>query len=167
MIAAEERPNIMVELESVVFKDEIKAVCKMPREGSSRHELADCVGNRVLLVIAKANTHTDGERPSPEPDQGNLALGKTMDDAFKHAEAEDEEEAKRKAEEEAKLRKETEEACIAAFHATPFEVTAEDVADWTVEEITEARAFIAAYESRKNGDKLPVPPHLQGKRKKS
>lgn len=158
LIAADGRPNIVVELEQVTFKDGVKATVKMTRGGESRHELADAVGGNVILVIADAQPYTKGERPAAEPEQQDLNLGKNVEHAMTDAE-------KKAAEEEKEARDEP--GCLASLHEIGFEVTAEEIAGWTIEQIVEARAFAAAYKNMQDGEQLPVPELLKGKKRQN
>lgn len=78
IIAAQNRPVIKTMVESVTFKDGVKAVVRPNSISPLRHALADMVGSEVLIVIGSADdfTHDDG-KPDADPDQSDLALGET------------------------------------------------------------------------------------------
>lgn len=61
IIAAADRPTVQAEVESVTFKDGIKAVLKVSKLSEERHDLADATGCRVLIVIPNAEQHLGGE----------------------------------------------------------------------------------------------------------
>lgn len=74
-IASNNRPHLLCELESVLFKDGIKAVLGIGRHQDDRHMLADAQGGTVLLVLPQVDKHLGGDRPKPEPDQPDLIGG--------------------------------------------------------------------------------------------
>lgn len=156
LIAADGRPNIVVQLEQVVFKDSIKATVTLSKAGESRHQLADAVGGSVILVIADAQPYTKGKRPEPEPEQQGLNLDGLQKAADEHTrQAEEEEKAKR-----------DEAGCHIALADAGFDVTAEEIGGWTLEQITEARACAAALMNQEDGEEITLPQHLIGRLKK-
>jgi hypothetical protein len=155
LIAADGRPNIVVELEQVVFKDGVKATVKMGKAGEARHELADAVGGSVILVIADAQPYTKGKRPEAEPEQQGLNLDGLQKQADEHTrQLEEEEQAKR-----------DEAGCHIALADAGFDITAEEIAGWTLEQITEARACADALQNQEDGEEITLPPHLIGRLK--
>lgn len=154
IIAADERPNIKVELEQVTFKDGIKATVKMGKTGESRHQLADAVGSTVILVIADPGPFIKGEKPKPEPQQADLNLGGKIADAMTDAEKKEAEELKAARDED---------GCFTALAEAGFDITAEEIAGWTIEQITEARACAAALADMEDGEEIQLPPHLIGR----
>lgn len=154
IIAADERPNIMVQLEQVTFKDGIKATVKMGKAGESRHQLADAVGQHVILVIADPGVFIKGEKPKSEPAQKDLKLERKIDEGMTDA-------AKKEAEELKAAR--DEDGCFKALVAAGFNVTADEIEKWTLEQITEARACAAALAEQQDGEEIPLPAHLVGR----
>lgn len=72
LIASDARPTIVADVESVTFKDGIKAVVTCSKANPARHELADAAGCTVLLVIADAGAYLGGtEVVQADPDQQN------------------------------------------------------------------------------------------------
>lgn len=75
IIAAQGRPTVKATVDSVQFKDGIKAVFTLPASAPSRHELADSTGQTVLVVLADAEPLLGGmDAVRPEPDQPALAI---------------------------------------------------------------------------------------------
>lgn len=72
LIASDDRPTVAAIVESVTFKDGVKAVLKMScSEGA--HHLADAEGDKVLVVISGADQYTGGtEGVEPDPDQTSI-----------------------------------------------------------------------------------------------
>lgn len=70
IIATDDRTRFVAQVESVTFKDGVKAVLTMPNTQPS-HELADTAGGRVFVVIEDPMRYTTlGENaPKAEPDQ--------------------------------------------------------------------------------------------------
>lgn len=73
IIATDDRTRFTAQVESVTFKDGVKAVLTMPNTMAS-HELADVQGGRVYVVIEDPNRYTQGSNavPKAEPDQPAL-----------------------------------------------------------------------------------------------
>ena len=73
IIAAGGQPTIKATIKSVVIKDGMKATLNLSRSDPRRHDLADAVGTRVLVIVADADQFT-GERAAVEitPDQGDF-----------------------------------------------------------------------------------------------
>jgi hypothetical protein len=74
VIASDDRTRFRASVESVTFKDGVKAVLQMGNTEAS-HELADTAGSTVLVVIENPNRYTlmGGNAPKPEPDQQQIA----------------------------------------------------------------------------------------------
>lgn len=80
-IAADARPVITAEVESVTVKDGIKAVLKLGKSDPNRHHLVDAQGDLVLIVVAGAAQYTGGlDAVQAEPDQRALGLGEEYDE---------------------------------------------------------------------------------------
>lgn len=73
IIATDDRTRFTAMVESVTFKDGVKAVLTMPNTEAS-HELADTAGGRVYVVIEDPNRYTQRGTnvPAAEPDQPAL-----------------------------------------------------------------------------------------------
>ncbi len=73
IIATDDRTRFTAQVESVTFKDGVKAVLTMPNTMAS-HELADVQGGRVYVVIEDPNRYTQGSAavPKADPDQPSL-----------------------------------------------------------------------------------------------
>lgn len=73
IIATDDRTRFVAQVESVTFKDGVKAVLTMPNTAAS-HELADTAGGRVYVVIEDPSRYTAGGAnvPKAEPDQKPL-----------------------------------------------------------------------------------------------
>lgn len=73
LIATDDRTRFVAQVESVTFKDGVKAVLTMPNTQAS-HELADTAGGRVYVVIEDPTRYTmpGGNMPKAEPDQKPL-----------------------------------------------------------------------------------------------
>lgn len=73
IIAGHGRRTIKASVESVVFKDGIKAVLTASKFDVNRHNLADAAGRTVLIVVADPDEFT-GEKAPVEvtPDQATL-----------------------------------------------------------------------------------------------
>lgn len=73
IIATDDRTRFVAAVESVTFKDGVKAVMTMANTQAS-HELADTAGGRVYIVIEDPNRYTQGGAnvPQAEPDQRPL-----------------------------------------------------------------------------------------------
>lgn len=73
IIATDDRTRFTAQVESVTFKDGVKAVLTMPNTLAS-HELADTAGGRVYVVIEDPNRYTQSSPavPKADPDQPTL-----------------------------------------------------------------------------------------------
>jgi hypothetical protein len=74
IIATDDRTCFTAAVESVTFKDGVKAVLTMPNTPAS-HELADTQGGRIWLVLEDPARYTQSNSglPQAEPDQQTLA----------------------------------------------------------------------------------------------
>lgn len=73
IIATDDRTRFVASVESVTFKDGVKAVLTMANTQAS-HELADTQGGRVYVVIEDPNRYTNHSPavPTADPDQKAL-----------------------------------------------------------------------------------------------
>jgi hypothetical protein len=73
IIATDDRTRFTAQVESVTFKDGVKAVLTMANTMAS-HELADVQGGRVYVVIEDPSryTHSSPAVPKADPDQPTL-----------------------------------------------------------------------------------------------
>lgn len=73
IIATDDRTRFVAQVESVTFKDGVKAVLTMANTMAS-HELADTAGGRVFVVIEDPAryTYSGANMPKAEPDQPAL-----------------------------------------------------------------------------------------------
>jgi len=74
IIAADARPALHAEVESVTFKDGIKAIMQISKSCADRHELADSTGQSVLIVLPQMDKYLGGDMPVPEKDQPELTI---------------------------------------------------------------------------------------------
>ena len=75
VIATERAPRLTATVESVTFKDGIKAVLTLDKHSEGRHDLADSEGTTVLIVMANPEQFTGGmEKTGAAPDQTALGL---------------------------------------------------------------------------------------------
>lgn len=74
IIATDDRTRFVAQVESVTFKDGVKAVLTMPNTMAS-HELADTAGGCVYVVIEDPSRYVMGGNnvPKAEPDQRPIA----------------------------------------------------------------------------------------------
>lgn len=74
-IVAAGRPVITADVDSVTFKDGIKAVLKVSQSNPLRHELADATGLQVLVVVTDIKRFSGGtEGVKSDDDQPGLPL---------------------------------------------------------------------------------------------
>lgn len=73
IIATDDRTRFVASVESVTFKDGVKAVLTMGNSMAS-HELADTAGGRVYIVIEDPGRYTQasGNVPQADPDQAAI-----------------------------------------------------------------------------------------------
>ena len=75
VIATERAPRLTATVESVTFKDGIKAVLTLDKHSEGRHDLADSEGTTVLIVMANPEQFSGGmEKTGAAPDQNALPL---------------------------------------------------------------------------------------------
>jgi len=75
IIAARGNVTIAATVESVTFKDGIKAVLKVNADCEGRHDLADAEGQLVLLAVSKASDLLEEhDLPQAEPNQKSIPL---------------------------------------------------------------------------------------------
>lgn len=75
VIATDRHPHLKATVESVTFKDGIKAVLTVDRSNAMRHDLADAEGGTIIVTIVHPETYSTGaEKVSAMPDQPALAL---------------------------------------------------------------------------------------------
>ncbi|MTI13809.1 DNA translocase FtsK [Sansalvadorimonas verongulae] len=70
IIASQDRATLNATVDTVTFKDGVKAVLKMPGNTPGRHDLADAEGEIVMIVIPETEAYLGGETPEADPDQG-------------------------------------------------------------------------------------------------
>lgn len=74
-IASGGHKRIVASVESVTFKDGVKAVLQLSRGNPSTHALADATGGTVLVVLTEVEEHVDGMHVvKPDPDQRELPV---------------------------------------------------------------------------------------------
>ena len=73
IIATDDRTRFTAQVESVTFKDGVKAVLTMANTMAS-HELADVQGGRVYVVIEDPNRYTASSSAVPKADPDQPAL---------------------------------------------------------------------------------------------
>lgn len=73
IIATDDRTRFTAQVESVTFKDGVKAVLTMANTMAS-HELADVQGGRVFVVIEDPNRYTQSSLAVPKADPDQPAL---------------------------------------------------------------------------------------------
>ena len=75
-IASGAQSRIRATVESVTFKDGVKAVLQLSRGNPETHALADATGGTVLIVLTEVEEHVDGMHTvKPDPDQRELLSG--------------------------------------------------------------------------------------------
>ena len=73
IINADRKPRLDATVDSVTFKDEIKATLTLSKAMGGRHELADAAGSTVSVIIARPEDFTGGgNKVKPQPDQKSL-----------------------------------------------------------------------------------------------
>lgn len=91
-LAAGEMATIQAEVESVTFKDGVKAVFAVQKDSPFRHDLADAQGNSVMIVLEDVKNYTQSAREvKPEPDQPNLKNVDTGQTAIEYQPSDDDE----------------------------------------------------------------------------
>lgn len=142
LVAIDERPAVKVTLKKIEFtQDAVKGAVTMSANDELRHYLADSAGRTVLLIPIDYEPYLQGEKPRAEPQQQDLALANAVETAFTEAE---------KAFTDAELKAQEEKAeavngCwIALVNVGVDWFTETDIAQWGIEQITEARAYAEA-----------------------
>lgn len=75
IIATENRPIISATVDSVTFKDGIKATIKLPQHSPGGHELADSTGHMVMIVVGGSEAYKGGAgEVKADPAQASLLL---------------------------------------------------------------------------------------------
>lgn len=79
IIATDKMPALRMQVDSVTFKDGVKAVMSTSKSSGGRHALADSEGGTVLVVIAQPENFTGGTKEvKAQPDQAQLPLGESL-----------------------------------------------------------------------------------------
>jgi len=74
IIATDKRSSMSATVESVTFKDGVKAVLSLLK-GPAAHDLADAEGHTALVIVGDFGKFTEGGgKVEPEPGQGRLPL---------------------------------------------------------------------------------------------
>lgn len=73
LIASDNRARFRAGVESVTFKDGVKAVLQMKNTEAS-HELADSAGGSVLIVIEDPARYTEGQEGMPQSEHDQRPL---------------------------------------------------------------------------------------------
>jgi hypothetical protein len=80
LIASEGRTVVAGDLDQITIKDGVKAVVKFSSAAANLHELYDCSGRAVLVVVANPAQHTGGiDSVKGESDQRAMDLGHEYD----------------------------------------------------------------------------------------
>jgi len=85
IIASNNRPTVLANIESITFKAGIKAVLQVSPQAAHRHELADAEGCQVMLVIPHTEQMTENGEGMPEADKDQPELGLDEDSLFDEA----------------------------------------------------------------------------------
>lgn len=81
IIAAKGQINVPATVESVTFKDGVKAVLKLVSATEGSLDLALAAGHIVAIIIPQGDHLVEGDgKPEPEPDQRALSLGEEYRD---------------------------------------------------------------------------------------
>jgi hypothetical protein len=79
IIASDNRSSMHATVESVTFKDGVKAVLSLLK-GPAAHDLADAEGHTALVIVGDFGKFTEGGgKVEPEPGQGRLPLHGAQD----------------------------------------------------------------------------------------
>jgi len=85
IIASDNRSSMHATVESVTFKDGVKAVLSLLK-GPAAHDLADAEGHTALVIVGDFGKFTEGgQKVEPEPGQGRLPLHVTFKDGIEAA----------------------------------------------------------------------------------
>lgn len=76
LLASREWPTAKATVDTVTFKSgSAKASLKIAHASEGAHEIADCAGQQVLIIICDPKEFTEGDgKPEPDPDQPSMAL---------------------------------------------------------------------------------------------
>lgn len=74
IIASDRRPTLRAKVDSVTFKDGVKAVLTLGGSTDGRHDLADAAGGTVLLCLIPGEYATGTEKVAASSDQRGLDL---------------------------------------------------------------------------------------------
>ena len=75
IIASDRRTSLRAVVESVTFKDGIKAVLSLSKGDGGRHELADAEGGTALVIVGEFDKYSGGaEKVEAAPAQPSLGL---------------------------------------------------------------------------------------------
>lgn len=74
IVASDNREHMLATVESVTFKDGVKAVLSL-QKGPGAHDLADAEGSTALVIVGDMTKYTAGtEKVEPAPGQARLPL---------------------------------------------------------------------------------------------
>ena len=85
IIASNNRPTVLANIESITFKAGIKAVLQVMPQAAHRHELADAEGCQVMIVIPHSEQITENGEGMPEADSDQPELGLDEDNLLDEA----------------------------------------------------------------------------------
>ncbi len=89
-IVSDQRPVLSATVESVTFKDGIKAALKISKHAVARHDLADCEGRDVIVVIVDPGIYMQGVHDvRGTPDQMEIGVEDAAQDAIERAKGDD------------------------------------------------------------------------------
>lgn len=74
VVCSEDRPCLVGHVEKVEFKGGVKASINLSRDNPNRHQLADAVGQEIMIIVSESvEAYTGGMYDiQGEPDQGEL-----------------------------------------------------------------------------------------------
>jgi len=148
LVAADGMPHIKVKLEKVTFTDQVQGTISMENTDELRHRLADAARKTVILVVPDYDAHLQGERPRGEPEQTDLGLASAVEEGMENAAQQEREQAEL-------ADKANRKGCYVELLSLGFDFTDEEIAGWSAEQVTEARAWIAA--AKRIEDESPLP----------
>jgi hypothetical protein len=86
IIVADERAVMPATVESVTFKDGIKAVLKISKHAGARHDLADHEGQDLIIVMVDPGDYMAGVHDvRGDPDQAEIGVENSAADAIARA----------------------------------------------------------------------------------
>lgn len=137
-IATGRFPTVPATVESVLFKDGVKAVLTLSKGAAGTHELADATGHDALVVIASVSEFLEGlDRVKADADQGDMFSGTGEFESV--VEGGDEVSVQE---------------LLARVHVSVDEETCDA---WTDQEVSVAAAWAIAYAN--DPEKAPARPH--------